>query len=373
MKNERDDLNVVFIGRYNKDEILSGPEKTAKRIFELRSAEIKAYFVQYFFDGREYGIFKKLFGLESEKLNDNAVVYTAGLLRITPLLLKLKPDLIHIITFERFAIIAFIHKFISKVRIIYNEHGITAYENSEIKKNPFLYRTKDKFCEWAALKFSGKIVFFSETSIDMAQRYYKIDESKILIMSNGIDEAFHIASGRRSSNATNVLRGVVLINSAYSNSGIDFLEKALLISKANVELSVIGDKIEIDTDVSNVRVQYYNKMKPAALADFYKDKDVFFSLNSYDTFSIASVEAMAAGLIPLATEETGISRFIIQGENGFDVKYGNTEKLGEIIDKLAKDNQLKNKMSLQASKIFDILSWKEVYESYKNLYESMSA
>ena len=111
-------------------------------------------------------------------------------------------------------------------------------------------------------------------------------------------------------------------------------------------------------------------MNSKELSEFYKDKDVFFSLNDYDTFSIASVEAMSAGLIPIVTEETGMSRFIITGENGYIIKYGDTDSLLKIIGVLLKNPELKQKLSIECSKIYSILSWNEIYEGYKNIYKS---
>ena len=102
-------MNVVYIGRYNDTEILSGPEKAAKRIFNEHIKHCEGTFIQYFFDGRKYGIIKKLFGKDFKELN-NSKVYTLGLFRIVPTLIKLKPRIIHFIYKMYFNIfIKFIH------------------------------------------------------------------------------------------------------------------------------------------------------------------------------------------------------------------------------------------------------------------------
>jgi glycosyltransferase involved in cell wall biosynthesis len=371
MKTTKNNLNVVYMGRYNGAEILSGPEKTAKRIFDLRFAETKTSFIQYFFDGRKFGLFKKLFGMDSVALNDNAKLYTAGLVRIIPLLFKLKPDLIHMITYERFEVIAIIFKLFSRVKIIFNMHGVIAYENSVIKKSSFFYWAKDRYCEWTLLKFSDKIVYHSETSIDIAQMYYNINESKAVILSHGIDEEFHLACSGKLANKSPIIKAVISNGSEYSTSGIHFLIKAFSGTELPVDLFIIGDKIDLVIANENLEIHYLNKMAPSALADFYKDKDVFLSLNDFETFSIASVEAMAAGLIPVVTAQTGMSRFIIDGENGYTIKYGDSEKLRDSLDKIAEEPELRNEINREASKIYTILSWPEIYESYRNLYESV--
>ncbi|HEY3251488.1 MAG TPA: hypothetical protein VGK25_10265, partial [Ignavibacteria bacterium] len=73
---------IVYIGRYNESEILSGPEKTAKRIFDISLQDYDSVFIQYFFDGTKHGAFKKLFGCEKKLFNEGIVIYTSGLLRL---------------------------------------------------------------------------------------------------------------------------------------------------------------------------------------------------------------------------------------------------------------------------------------------------
>ena len=135
MKTGNEKADVVFIGRYIKGEILSGPEKTAKRIFDEHTKQNKSCFIQYFFDGRKYGFVKKLFGKEKETEANNSGVFTLGLISAFTALFRLKPKIIHIITFERFAVIAFLYRFFRKTKIIYNSHGIVAYENTGDRKS----------------------------------------------------------------------------------------------------------------------------------------------------------------------------------------------------------------------------------------------
>jgi glycosyltransferase involved in cell wall biosynthesis len=372
MKTGKDKPGIVYLGRYNDSSMLSGPEKTAKRIFDIHSKNNKTTFVQYFFDGRTYGLIKKLFGKESIELNDNSVLYTVGLFRIIPLLFNLKPDLIHIITYERFTIFAVFYRIFKKVKIIYNEHGIIAFENNVIKHVPYWYKLKDRFCERMLLKYSDKIVFLSERSIDIAGRYFKIDESKALIFSNGIDEEFHFISSNKLVNNSKALNVVILNNSDFQTSGISFLTNILSELEIALELFAIGGGTNIDIENEKISIQYFDKMELKELADFYKDKDVFLSLKDFDTFSIASVEAMAAGLIPIVTKETGMSRFIINGENGYSVEYGNRDEVIKILSNISLDSGLKMRLSRQCSLIYDMLSWEDVYESYNNLYQSLS-
>src|SRR5260221_7328668 len=215
MKNQNDNPFIIYTGRYTEGEILSGPEKTAKRIFELHSKYFKTAFVQYFFDGSRYGIFKKLFGKESKQINNNAVLYTVGLFRYSFLLLSLKPDIIHIITFERFAVLTFFARMLRKFKVIYNSHGVIAYENEKIKKSGYFYSLKDKFCERRFLKKADKIILPGESTFYVLTKYYSIEKRKLEIVPNGIDGVFNSVERRESSP---IVKAVILNSSAYSQS-----------------------------------------------------------------------------------------------------------------------------------------------------------
>ena len=57
------------------------------------------------------GIIKKIFGKETLDSDESGKVYRFGLISVLIFALKFKPDVIHIITYERFAVILFLYKF----------------------------------------------------------------------------------------------------------------------------------------------------------------------------------------------------------------------------------------------------------------------
>lgn len=364
MRTGKDKTGIVFFGRHSKAEQLSGPEKCAKRIFDIHSKSNSSVFIQYFFDGRKYGFVKKLFGKQQEQSGSGSEIYTLGLFRIIPLLIKLKPGIIHIITFERFAIISFLYKMFSKVKVVYNSHGIVAHENDKIKSVTGFYKFKDRICEKFFLKHSDKIIFPSERTIDIAEKYFRFNGNKAVILAGGIDEVFGESFNRKKS--TSRLKAVIMDLSEFSFSGMRFLNDLLKTIEVNIDFYIIGNKFNFSE--SKLNIFFVNRMDTKALAEFYADKNIFLSLNDYDTFSIAAIEAMAAGLIPVVTSETGMSRYVLNYENGYIVNFGDAGNLKNILEQITNDTALQNKISVSASKIFEILSWKNIYDSYLNVY-----
>lgn len=350
-------LNIIYTGRYNEGEILSGPEKTARRVFSECEKKHKAFFIQFFFDGRKYGLFKKLFGFE---IKDKII--TAGLVKLFFLLFRLKPEIIHIITFERFAYIVLLYALFRKVKIIYNSHGVIKYEDSEIKNEHSWHRLKNRFAEKRFLQNSDVIIFNSEISKKLARKYYTINDKKCLIVPNGVDAVFNITE-------TGTRKGCIFFTGEkLHESGRMFLKSFLDFSHFQPDINVIGSK-KYCVNIYNSSVKIFNKMKPAELAVFYKDKDIFLGLNKYDTFSITAAEAISAGLIPILTKETGISSYIINGENGFIISYGDKSQLENILVQLCNmPEDKKEEIRNNARKLYNELAWDKVYNMYDNIY-----
>lgn len=370
MIREKGKIDVLFLGRFTDSDILSGPEKTAKRIFCEHTKYFRSCFIQYFFDGTEYSLLKKIFGKEKTEPVNGCDVLTLGLFKIIIELFRRRPEIIHIITFERFAVLALISKLLFRSKIIYNVHGIVAYENNELKKTSSFLKFKDRICEKLFFKYSDVSVFYSENSIDIAEKYFKIDESKAVILAGGIDNGFsrkNIIPGL----AHKCLRIAFQYLSILKKSSSEFLKDALEKISCPVEIYIIGINDGLFANINpDIKIIFSGKMENEQLIRFYGDKHIFLSINKYDTFSISTAEAMASGLVPVVTEETGISRYIENGENGFIVKYGDTDKLAQIINYLNNDSGMLHEISSKASLIYETLSWHDVYDTYRNIYLS---
>ncbi len=370
-------MKVLFLGRYNSTEVLTGPEKVAKRIYKEFNKSGNTAFLEYFFDGRKYGFFKKIFSKKVIAEEGDSVVVRLGLLRILIFLIRAKPSIIHIITYERFALIIFIYKLISKVKIIYSVHGIIAHENHIHRNIHGFLKFKDSYCESIFLRYSDKIIFISGQTISIAEKYYQIQKEKIEIIPNGIDAVFSLIGKEKKYISDKPLEIIFVGDGDKKEKGFDFLIGCLNYIDFPVNVYSVGNRFIIEGNISkanpnqNINLTFLEKMDTEAFAAFMLDKDIYISPSSYEIFSIAAIEAMAEGLVPVVTQETGMSSYIREDENGFKFKYGDKERVYEILKDLNHKREKLRKISENAKTIYFLLSWEIVSSKYKELFSSL--
>ncbi|CAN5669820.1 glycosyltransferase family 4 protein [soil metagenome] len=362
-------MNIVFIGNYNKSEVLTGPEKVAKRIFDEYIKTDKAVFLEYFQDGNTYNLSKKIFGKEIIRQTENGLILRVGVVQLFMQLIKLKPQIVHILTFERFAKLTFSLKRFLKFKVIFNLHGIVYYENTELNIVENSLSKKNYKAEKIFLNCSDVILYLSEFYLEIGKKFYELKSEKLVKIKNGVDEMFHRKESRTTYNK--VLKVVFSGDIKRKDKGYNFLKEALRRTNVRIELYIIGSRKYDEYISDNIDLIFAGFLNADELSTFYKNKDIFISASLYDTFSIASAEAMSSGLTLIATDTTGISEFIEDGVNGFIIKYGDVNRLSEIISKLNTDRNLKKSISLNGERIYNELNWSEVIKDYKLVYKNI--
>ncbi|HMQ68385.1 MAG TPA: glycosyltransferase family 4 protein [Ignavibacteria bacterium] len=366
-------MKILFAGSYNEGGSFTGPEKVANRIFKSASGKYETAFATYFSDGRKYGVLKKLFGKEKSGSDETGKVYRFGLLSILMFALRFKPDIIHIITYERFALILFLCQLFRKVKFIYNVHGIAVYENNINENADTSLRKRDSICEKIFFRYSDILVFLSELSVKTARKFYEFSDTKVVIIPNGIDKEFHEAGKSRNVRNENILKVVFIGELKKREKGFNYLFSALGKPDLSTELYAVSNS-EPDKNISGeieksdkINFHLISKMDTEKFAEFLMDKDIYVSASFYEQFSIAAVECMAAGLVPVVSSETGMSSYINNGINGF--VYKNENELISILEKLNSNRKLVSEISGRAKLIYNELNMNIIFEKYKDLYK----
>jgi glycosyltransferase involved in cell wall biosynthesis len=111
------------------------------------------------------------------------------------------------------------------------------------------------------------------------------------------------------------------------------------------QLRTLSRKLCIDDSV-----EFVGWLQPSELPDFYNGGDFFVHPAHFEPYGVVVVEAMAAGLIPIASDQTGAALDRIEPKvSGFLHKAGDSESLAHALREVVKlSPEQKNRMEVAA-------------------------
>lgn len=360
-------MKIFLVGRYNPGIIKSGPEKFSKRLFEFLLNDNKSneiYFLSFYFKELVDGtLFNRLLGFSL--INSKNNIIKVGVLRLFILLLKEKPDIVHVTTGERFTIAILLYRLLLKFSLITTLHSVVEIELFDA---PINMRLKGLLFEKLVIKCSDAVVFVSPLLLNSVKKYYKLKQ-KCFIIPNGVDKEYNFFI-KKSFYILDKLN-LVFYNGfdKFIKRGLESILGNLKLSKfKKISIDVVGIKTEMDEEISGIEIINHGFLKKEELIKFWEDKHFFIKSRLFDSFPIMLLEAMATGVIPIISDNVGVSEYIKNGENGFlyskDEEFGLVKVLNDIYD--GKYNL--EKISLESSKIKDKLRWELVLDKYLDLY-----
>ncbi|KUG25114.1 hypothetical protein ASZ90_005069 [hydrocarbon metagenome] len=363
-------MKVLLVGRYNPSEVLTGPEKFAKRLYHnLLEHELDCEFVEYFFDGTEYSVLQKLFGKQIKNFS-GVIIKQFGIISLLFYLVVRKPDIIHFVTFERFQIIVLIFKILTNVKLIYTVHGIIVYENqmrNEYKTIGRINYYKDLVLEKLIFQYANAIVFLSNASKKLAKNYYDFSNKRSVIIYHGVDKYFLRSYDSKTYNSSTI-KAVSVGDYSRREKGLTKLLEILDKSEVNVELHMISNDEVPFLNRNNLIVHRYDKMNSVDFKKFLIDKDIFISASNYEPFSISALESISSGLIPFFTTETGLSEITSQIDCGFYFKYSQLDKINAYLKMYSSNKSLYHEKGIMLHKFVKDFTWYKTANSYSKLY-----
>ncbi len=356
----KNNIKVVFFGVYNSGDILTGPEKVCKRIFEEYSRLYKTLFIQYFQGGESYNLFKKLFGYEKTYEVNGSEVLKLGIFRMLFEVIKINPKYIHIVCFSRFVVFLYLIKIFIRTKIYYTLNGIIRHENKFFNKEGLFTIIKNIVVENVLIYSSDRIFYLSELSKNIMSLYYLPDNSKLSVTLNGIDNCFLESKfNKASKKGANNLVFIGDINQ--KEKGFDFLFNSLLKNNNGMKLFVIDSadkKPGINPDYKDW-IEIVDRMTPAEMIVFLRDKKIIVAASKYDTFNISVLEAVSCGLYPILTKQTGLSEIIKNFVTVSVVEYYDKTALIQIIQDVFSD-----KLRYELLNDLKLLSWENILNNY---------
>jgi N-acetyl-alpha-D-glucosaminyl L-malate synthase BshA len=113
--------------------------------------------------------------------------------------------------------------------------------------------------------------------------------------------------------------------------------------------------------------------KQEQMEDILAIADLFLLTSEYESFGLAALEAMAAGVPVISTNAGGLGEIMIDGETGFMSNVGDVEKMSEqALDILRNDDRLK-KFKQAAAKHAHLFDIGNIIPLYEKMYDKVLA
>lgn len=361
-------MKIVLLGRLHEGEISFGPQKVAQQLYShLLNNNINVEFIEYYFKIYTNSTwFDRFFGYET--LSDN--LKRLGIIRLFVYLLRTQPDVIHIVTLERFTLSIFLYKFLLRSKFVVTLHSVLKYEiPRRINKPTDFGKFKDYLLEYFTIKFSDCLIFLSKPHRSLAKEFYKFSDEKASIIPNGVE----ILKMRK-------LEGIDFncgINIVFYNGSdeIDrgFEQLLLTLEKVNVpvNLYVLGRKKYIAERKNFLKIHYIEMIPHNKLPEFLSKMHIVIKANVIDSFSIFVGECMSLGLIPVLSDKIGIAEYIVNEVNGFVYNSANIEEVKKILGNIYNGQYDIQTISQNAENIVHELNWNKVAQKYIEVYKSV--
>lgn len=149
---------------------------------------------------------------------------------------------------------------------------------------------------------------------------------------------------------------VLFVGQLIRGKGVDLLLQALTRTRSRARLVIAGsgnEEGELRALVASLglgaRVEFVGSVAKAKLPDLYARARCLAMPSRYpETFGLAGLEALSAGLPVIATDVGGIREWLEDGKNGVIVPSGDVDALARSIDRLLLDDALTLAMSERA-------------------------
>jgi glycosyltransferase involved in cell wall biosynthesis len=232
--------------------------------------------------------------------------------------------------------------------------------------------------ELAIKKSDGIICVSKSTKNDLLKYYSHIDESKIIVIYNGVGEEYEKTNGTivYYENKYKILKNKKYLLFVGNRNHYKNFDIAIQIARklTNYDLVVVGGNIFNDSEINNLRklhdrVHHFRGVKSVELNFLYNNAFCLLYPSCYEGFGLPIAEAMKSGCPVVSTNNSSIPE--VAGRAGLLVSDINAESFILEIRKLEnikfRDQQIQK--GLEQSKKF---SWdkcfEETYEFYNKTY-----
>jgi glycosyltransferase involved in cell wall biosynthesis len=252
--------------------------------------------------------------------------------------------------------------------VICVEHRATPVD--DVKVPVLLAPVLPELFRWSR-RHVARVIAVSKDNARCLQTVYGLPEAKISVVNNGVDIADVQDDTKGISlkeelklNAEAII--ILVVSRIQPNKGHRYLidaAPAIVESNSQVHFVFAGaedDRATLDAQIDALSLQsrFHFLGTRSDVPDLLRQCDVFVLPSLAEGFSLALIEAMAAGALVVATKVGGAEEVIEEGINGFLVPAGNSESLFKTINHALKmdiyEVDAMSKSAIKRSQVFSV-------------------
>ncbi len=223
-----------------------------------------------------------------------------------------------------------------------------------------------------------KVIAVSDGVKRELEREYNVPQSIISVIPNGVDLQ-RFSPARRSLRRVDLLQTfgwndsdvvALFVANEFERKGLEFLLDALGIVN-DLKLLVVGggDPTPYLETIKRLNLEervVFTGVKKN-MEDIYASADMFVFPTRYEAFSLATLEAAAAGLPLIATSVNGTEELIQHGVNGLFITQ-NPDDIAGAMRRLSSDSELRRSMGASARQTAEGYSWDNIVKRTIEVY-----
>lgn len=240
----------------------------------------------------------------------------------------------------------------------------------------------ERYCLTRSL--TRTVIAVSEKVRAEIETFYGVESKKIVVIPLGVDAAaFHPGVSDQFRSTVRAELGlqaddfvVIFVGGDYRLKGLLNLLEAL--KQLPPRLKVIGVGVEPDAALKDLMVQGRLEDRVRLVgrtpepSRYFAAADCFALPTRYDTFSLATLEAMACGLPVIVSRAAGVSEHLTDGLDSILLQEpGDVDVLARQLDRLLTDEGLRKRLGQEARKTAEGLSWEKVAERTLAVYRQL--
>ena len=331
-------MNKIYIVNFTSLETGGGDAVCAKQLVN----QIKNLFAITFTNPNEAPLHPK-------EINLRAKTHYNEILWITPKMMALfiktirSADLFHLNAFAFTDIIIAIFLKVLRKRFIFQMHGNIYFRFKSVTR--LLENLRLIFVDNILAVLADRVVFITEAQGKQFQGYYLFRgnlEHKSRVIHNAIEPEIILS---RKSNHTGTFK-VIYVGRLEETKGIhDLLRLAKKLEDSGIFFTIVGSGKNYHYPSRRPsNVSFVGNVPNAELMSHYDQAQVFLLPSYSESFGIVVLEAMARGLVILASDLPCLREYLQEGVNGFFFPAGDVETMKQRILYIKDNDKLRQEI-----------------------------